>query len=264
MKSNLKVFMTSLMLIMANSHVFAQSSESDWNMMLVREDKVIPSQVGNYEAALMDLKEFLKEENVDDFQYFCHMQDDYHFTHVIPVNSCEDVDYMKLASWVERMSNPEADLIYSDINGSIESSRYYMLQYNPFLSYVPESENWIEGLPFRKWSFYSFYPGTEDDVRELLSAWQNLYLKQNVASGFRVFEGYLGTEQPLFVFTNWAEDPQDHQEKLYQTMETLGDESIILFQALMQYVRKVETVEGWFLPQYSYTLNQNLMETNLK
>lgn len=260
MKNLKKVFIASLMLLMAQGFAFGQSSESDWNMMLVREDKVVPSLVSNYEAALMDLKEFLTEENVEDFQYFCHMQDDYHFTHVIPVNSCEDVESLKLISWVERMSNPEADLIYDEINGSIESSRYYMLQYNPYLSYVPESENWIEGLPYRKWSFYYFYPGTMDDVRALLSAWQNLYMKNNVASGFRVFEGYLGTEQPLFVFTNWAEDPQDHQKKLYQTMVSLGDESIVLYQALMQYVRKVETIEGWYLPQYSYTQNQKFAE----
>lgn len=260
MKTINKVIIISLMFLLANGFVSGQSSESDWNMMLVREDNVIPSLVGNYEASLMDLKEFIIEENVEDFQYFCHMQDDYCFTHVIPVNSCEDVGYMKFASWVQRMSNPEADLIYADINGSIESSRYYMLQYNPYLSYVPESENWIEGLPYRKWSFYYFYPGTEDDARALLSAWQGLYMKKNVAGGFRVFEGYLGTEQPLFVFTNWAEDPKDHQEKLYQTMEALGEESIILYQALMQYVRKVETVEGWYLPQYSHTKNQKFAE----
>lgn len=258
MKTIVTILMTGIASIILNTILIAQSSESDWNMMLIRKDKVIPSLVSDYEAALMDLKDFLTDENVKDFQYFCHMQDDYCFTHVIPVNSCNDVEALKLGSLIERMNNPGLDLIHTDMNSTIESSRYYMLQYGPDLSYVPENENWIEGLPYRKWSFYYFYPGTEEAVREILLAWQGLYMKHDVASGFRVFEGYLGTEQPLFVFTNWAKDPKDHQEKLNQTMEKLGEESIVLWMALMEYVRKVDTVEGWFLPQYSYTKDQNL------
>jgi hypothetical protein len=255
-----KLLIASLFIIASNVSIPAQTSESEWDMMLVREDKTIPSLVGNYEAGLMDLKEFLIEENIEDFQYFCHMQDDYSFTHVIPINSFEDLESLKLASWVARMENPKADLIYNDINTSIESSRYYLVKYLPALSYVPESENWIKSLPYRKWSFYYFYPGTADDVSALLAAWQGLYMKYDAPSGFRVFEGYLGTEQPLYIFTNWAEDPMDHHEKLNQTMEKLGEESVVLWLALMEYVKEVKTIEGWFLPQYSYTQDQTLAE----
>lgn len=255
---NLKILnLVGLFILLLNSISIAQiSSESDLNLILVREDRVVPSLVGEYEAALFDLKEFLTVNNEAEFQYFCHLQDDYTFTHAIPVVDCEEVEYFKFVSWVERMNNPELDLIYDALNSCIESTKYSMIQYMPWLSYVPETEDWIEGLPYRKWNYYYFYPGTEDDVRDILLAWQNLYMKNDVPTGFRVFEGYLGTEQPMFIFANWAENPMDHMEKLYENMELLGEDGTILWNMTMQYVRKVETVEGWFLPQYSYIIDK--------
>jgi len=32
----------------------------------------------------------------------------------------------------------------------------------------------------------------------------------------------------------------------------LGEDGPILWMAMMELVRKVETIEGWYLPQYSY------------
>lgn len=255
---NLKILsFTGIFILLLNSISMAQvSSESELNKMLVRHDRVIPSLVGEYEAALIELKTFLAANNETEFQYFSHLQDDYTFTHVFPVNSCEDVEYMNFASWVERMNHPELELIYEIINSCIESTKYSMLQYMPGLSYVPESENWIEGLPYRKWNFYYFYPGTENEVYEILSAWQTLYMNNDIPTGFRVFEGFMGTEQPLFIFTNWAEDPMDHMGKLYENMELLGEDGTILWNLTMQYVRKVETIEGWFLPQFSYIIDK--------
>jgi hypothetical protein len=263
MKNLKALYFAGFFILLLNYTTIAQiSSESDLNLILLREDRVVPSLVGEYEAALIDLKEFLTANKEAEFQYFCHLQDDYTFTHAIPVVDCEDVEYYKFVSWIERMNHPELDLIYDVLNSCIESTKYSMIQYMPWLSYVPESENWIEGLPYRKWSFYYFYPGTEDDVRGILSSWQSLYLKNDIPTGFRVFEGYLGTEQPMFIFTNWAENPMDHMEKLHENMELLGPEGPILWNLTMQYVRKVETIEGWFLPQFSYIIDKEFAPTN--
>jgi len=260
MKNIRNLLFTVIVSLVSNAFVLAQPSTANPNLFLVREDKVKPSMVSTYESALADLKLILDEVNDLKIPYFCHIQDDFCFTHVIPVNSIEDVENLKIDRLVERLNRPELFLVYDDLCSAVESTRYYMFKYDPDLSYVPESQSWIDKMQYRKWSFYYFYPGTQDEVRKILLAWRALYAKNNVARGFRVFEGYLGTEQPMLIFTNWAESPADHQEKLNQTMEKLGEEGSALWMATMEYVRDVRVVEGWFLPQYSYTLGLKLAE----
>jgi hypothetical protein len=260
MKNTRNLLFTALLILVPNAFVLAQPSTVSLNLFLVREDKVRPSMVSTYESALADLKVMLNSVNDLKTPYFCHIQDDFCFTHVIPVNSLEDVENLKIDRLVERLNRPELKLVYNDMCSAVESTRYYVIRYLPDLSYVPESQSWIDKMQYRKWSFYYFYPGTQDEVKKILAAWKDLYLRNGVARGFRVFEGYLGTEQPMLIFTNWAENPADHQEKLNQTMEKLGEEGSVLWMATMEYVRDVKIIEGWFLPQYSYTLGLKLAE----
>ena len=45
--------------------------------------------------------------------------------------------------------------------------------------------------------------------------------------------------------------PGDLQDRLQENMESFGDSGSILWMKMMELVRKVETYEGWYLPQYS-------------
>ena len=260
MRNFRNVLIATLLALVSNSFVLAQSGESTIKLLLVREDKVIPSMASNYEAALADLKSILESVNDLKINYFCHMQDDFYFTHMIPVNSLEDIENLKFDRVVERLGKPELTLVYDELCNSIESSKYYLIKYHADLSYIPQSENWLEKSQYRKWTFYYLYPGTQDEVMKILSAWKGLYNTKEVLSGYRVFEGFLGIEQPVIILTNWAENPTNHQEKLTGAMEKLGNDGAALWTATMQYVREVKIIEGWFLPQYSYTRGLKLAE----
>ncbi len=75
---------------------------------------------------------------------------------------------------------------------------------------------------------------------------------KGIKSGFRVFSGFLGIEQPLYILTTWAEDPLDYHEKLQNTVGLLGEEGAVLWEKMLENVNGASAVEGWFLPQYSY------------
>jgi hypothetical protein len=68
----------------------------------------------------------------------------------------------------------------------------------------------------------------------------------------------VGIEQPVFILTTWAESPLDYQLNLQENINLLGEDGAVLWMAMMQLVRKVETVEGWYLPQYSFVPEFNL------
>jgi hypothetical protein len=98
-----------------------------------------------------------------------------------------------------------------------------------------------------------FEPGTEKEAEQILLAWKNLYKDKGVKSGFRVFKGVIGLDQPVYMFTTWSATPLDYQIELQESIELLDDDGTILWIAMMELVRKAETVEGWYLPQYSFT-----------
>jgi hypothetical protein len=79
-----------------------------------------------------------------------------------------------------------------------------------------------------------------------------LYEQKGVESGYRIFRGLIGIDQPVVMFTNWAKSPLEHQQNMEINMELLGENGSVLWLSMLEMARKVETVEGWYLPQYSY------------
>jgi hypothetical protein len=248
----------SLVMIFSYGCNYAQTKDGDWDLMLVREDRVKPSKVADYEAALMDKKIFLEENNVTNYTYFSHMMDNYNFTHVTPIERLNDLEQGILEYIKHKVNNPEFDLIVSDIFENIETYRYYIIRYHHELSHVPPNNSWESGSPYRKWNYYYFKPGKEKEVERILASWHSLYNKHEINNGYRIFSGFTGLYQPLYIFTVWAEDPTELQRNLQDNMTLFGEEGAILWTKTMEYVHKVETFEGWYLPQYSYTNNKKL------
>ena len=246
------------LLMLSSACVDAQQTDNQWQFMLVREDKVKPSSLIDYENGLFDMKSFLEENKVEDFFYFTHLREDYTFMHITTIDQLSDLNKGIFEYVKQKVNKPEFELIWSDITASIDSYRYYLIKYSHDLSYVPETNDWEIGLPFRKWNYYYFKPGTDKEVKAVLAAWRQLYKDSGIKNGFRVFAGSIGLEQPLFVFATWAEDPQGLQINLQENMKLLGDRGAALNAKMLEYVERVESYEGWYLPQYSYNTGQKL------
>jgi hypothetical protein len=244
------------MIFLLNFNAYSQQSISDWDLVLIREDHVKPSMTKEYEMALTQLKSFLEEEKVGDFGYFTHLQDNLNFTHVSPINQLSDLDKGMLDYVAQKVNKPELNLILENLNSTIESYRNYIVQYRPELSYVPGTDMWEEGQYYRRWNFYLFLPGAEQDVELILKSWKGLYKNNDIKHGFRVMKGFIGVEQPMYILTTWAEDPLDYQNNIQAIMEKFNQEKaggLELWLKMMESAKEVETLEGWYLPQYSYT-----------
>ncbi|MCB2207346.1 MAG: hypothetical protein KQH67_03535 [Bacteroidetes bacterium] len=241
-----------ILLFIGAEVTFAQLSDKDWKYIVVREDVVKPSMTNDYEASLTDLRSFLMENKVHGVKYITQLQDNLHYTHITTVKKLGEFDEGLSAYIRGDKKSAEFDLIWSDLNETIESYSYYVVKYEDDLSYVPDDKVWLEDAPYRRWNYFYFQPGTEKEVQKLISAWKNLYEDKGISNGFRVYTGVIGIERPVIIFTTWAKNPRDFQENIQKNIELLGEEGTILWMAMMQLVRKVETVEGWYLPQYSF------------
>lgn len=241
-----------MLIILGIDGAFAQLSDEGWKYMMVREDVVKPSMTIYYEASLSDLASFLSDNKVQGVNYITQLQDNYHYTHITSLSNLNEIDGGLGAFIKGDKKSAEFDLIWDDLNETIESYSYYVVKFEPDLSYVPDGKVWLEEAPYRRWNYFYFQPGTEKEAEQLLKAWKNLYEDKGLEHGYRVFTGVIGIEQPVVVFTTWAESPLDYQENLQDNIKLLENEGSILWMAMMEMVRKVETVEGWYLPQYSF------------
>jgi len=243
-----------LIIALTGSHFcpgLAQTTDVDWDVLLIREDHVKPSLTMEYEASLMDLMDFFESRPESNLNYFIHLQDNYYFSHIIPLSSMDKIEEGMLETIVATSADKTLELIWEDLNSSIETSRYYTMKYRPEYSYLPEGDDWLHEVPYRRWNHYYFQPGTEKEVEELFEAWHYLYNDVGARSGYRIYKGLIGQEQPLYIFATWAADPGEYQDRLQENMELLGKDGVILWMKMMELVRKVETIEGWYLPQYS-------------
>lgn len=232
--------------------IVAQNIDDKDNYILIREDVVKPSRTVEYEAALAELSNFLKKNEVSDIMYLTQLQDNYSYAHISIIKNIDQLDG-GLRKYFEGTANSaEFELIWDYLNESIEYYEFTIGKYHPELSYVSDGNLWLEKAPYRRWNYYYFQPGTEAQVEQIMASWASLYKQKGIEHGFRVFKGLIGTENPVYIFTTWAESPLDYQQGLQDNIKLLGEEGAELWMAMMKYVRDVETVEGWYLPQYSY------------
>lgn len=244
-------FLLCLVLLTGFSSITAQTLDKS-NYIVIRTDVVKPSMTAQYEGSLADLSDFLSENKVKDANYLTQLEDNYHYSHITFVDNLNDIDG-GLASYINgKKKSAGFNLIWETLNETIESYFFYVVKFMPELSYVPDRQNWLEGNQYRRWNYLHFTPGTEKQAEEIIASWKSLYEKKGVKNGFRIFKGELGMERPVYIFTTWAEDPLTYQQNLQDNMALLDNEGVQLWMAMMALVRKVETVEGWYLPQYSY------------
>lgn len=230
----------------------AQLPDKDLNYLLVREDVVKPSRAALYEASLFDLAQFLTENKVKEVNYMTQIQDNFHYAHVARLASMEDINGGLEAFIRGEEKSAEFNLIWEALNKTIESYRYYVVKYEPALSYVPDGQIWLEEAPYRRWNYLHFEPGTEKEAERILMAWKNLYEDRGAQSGFRVFKGVIGLDQPTMLLTTWSASPYEYQRELDESIALLDEEGTVLWLAMMELVRKAETIEGWYLSQYSF------------
>ncbi len=230
----------------------SQSSSKESEMLLIREDVVKPYLAADYEISLIDLAAFFQENNVKDVNYLTHIQDNFHYSFITTINDIGDIPNGFNAYVSGQESNTEFNLLWELLTESMESYHCYVVRYDKENSYVPDGNDWIEGFPYRKWNYFYFEPGTEMEVDQILSAWKNLYVEKGLMTGYRVYRGVIGIEQPVVIFTSWAKSALDHHQNLAVNVEILGEEGSILLLGMLELANKTETIEGYFVPEFSY------------
>ncbi|MGF1670913.1 MAG: hypothetical protein ACFCU6_10715, partial [Balneolaceae bacterium] len=134
-----------------------------------------------------------------------------------------------------------------------ESHRDFLVRYRTDLSYKPEHGNkFADGISFIRWDFYYVHPGMEQQMEENANKWKALYTKHNIEAGYRVFTGDIGTDMPMLVVVQLANNDVEYFTTRERQRDTFGTEGTNLWNETLSIVRKYESKTGVTRPDLSY------------
>ncbi|MDR8393705.1 hypothetical protein NC796_21305 [Aliifodinibius sp. S!AR15-10] len=225
----------------------------------IHEDVVYPSKVQHYEETAKNLANLFREHQIGSMSYTTANTMDFTYIYITPLKSLADVEKMDMA--FAELQDKIGDEAFEEAMGAFsdcyDSHRNYMVRMRSDLSYKPEyGNNPNDGMNYRSWEFYHVYPGKEAQMEEMAMKWKNLYTKHNIAEGYRIYLGDMGTEMPLLIVVQSAKNAVDHATKSEKIMKTLGEEGESLWYETMAMVRKIEQKTGMIRPDLSYTSGQ--------
>lgn len=235
-----------VLLLLPFFQLSAQEKLPDSELLLVHQDVIFPYAADKYEKAVKDFIGMLKDSKVESM--FRTLQSDY-FTYIYltPVK-----DYDGLANYfgmrtdmVEKIGKEKFSKIMSGFDGCYASHKNYILNLRNDLSYKPKyGMDPKEDMNFRHVDYLYLVPGKEDEMIKLLKEYKSLYEKKNIAEGYRVYFGDLGTDMPMVVFVQPAKNRTDWSTLSDKQDEILGEEANVLWNKAMAITQSFEHHSG--------------------
>jgi len=233
---------------------YGQEDKTKNQLFIIHEDVVKPSMVAQYEKAASDLVAKLKEHNIASFNYGAASTTDLHYLYVTPIKNMAELDINAEEEIIEKMGKDATRAMWEQFANCYDSHKNFLVTRLTDLSYQPESaDNDGEQKNFIHWDYYHVQPGKGDEARSLSKEWRDLYASNNVAMGYNLYVGGIGTDMPLFVTTQRAKNAADFQMQSAKTAELLGDAGKDLNQRTMAITLRFESRDGWARPDLSYT-----------
>ena len=243
------------MLLLQSSEAIAQSQPVN-QIFWVHEDQVKPSMTKEYEAVTKDFIAALKKHNVKDTDFSMARLDNGTYLSISPVSNMADLDRNPLAPLAEKMGNEKFGELFTRFNKCYDVHKDYMVHLIENLSYMPDGLTTnTPGQDFRKWHFLHVSPENVPALREKMLEIKELYKEKGAKENYRVYRNGFGSDGDYYLVVISAKDAQSYAQISDETEELLGQEGKMLFEDMMQYVKKYETETGSMRPDLAYTSN---------
>ena len=237
-------------------NVYAQEEESQSQLFRIHEDVVKPSMVGKYENAAKELKASLTTHGITSVSYLTANTDDFHFMYVTEIANMAALDQDPFSDLAKKMGEEAMQAMWANFADCYDSHKNFIASLQMDLSYDPGTSE--EDMNFRHWDWYYIYPDKGQEARAIAKEWHDLYTKNNIPTGYRIYTGGLGTEAPLYIVVQSAKNAADFESKNAKVNELLGEEAQELMQRTMAITRKFETKTGWMRPDLSYMPSEEM------
>ena len=227
-----------------------QAQEAKVQKFVVHEDVVKPHKMMEYEKVSKEFVATLKKHAGPEAAFMAMSSDDMRYIFISPIDNMAALDQNPFAKLEESMGKEATKELFNKWGDMYETHYDYVLNLNPSLSYNSGSIM-EEGINYRKIEYYYILPDKMDEAFAIAKEWKELHASNNIASGYRVYSGGMGTE-PMLMVVNWAKDPVEMEKQGMMVRETLGEAGKALYVRTMALTKRMESITGWMRPDLSY------------
>lgn len=232
-----------------------QDEEPKAQLFFVTEEVVKPSIVGKYEALA---KEYVAKciKHKSPYPFYTFSTDDFHYYWAFPVKNFADIDnlFKAGAEMVEKEGIEQWQEMMVKFGQTLYSYHRFVVRYMPQQSYIPSNPRLKpEESKFCYWTFIYVHFAKEIEFEKLCQEWVDLYKSKNIADGWSIYVGDIGTDLPIYVFHESGKNAADYFRQSEENQKLLGEEAKALSKKTLSLIRKLEIKTGWSRPDLSYT-----------
>jgi hypothetical protein len=250
MKNYLSILVLALFLIPLSAKT---QTENVPTMMVMWENEIPPSMVSEYEKVVTKESEIFRKLNYPR-SYFVYQTDDYHYWWVMIIKDIGDFEKInqELGNIIIKMDKEEGFVFNQEFKGKTNFVKPMILQWLPNLSNIPEGTINFDKPKYFRWGFCYVKFGFENSFIQNWQKWIDLFKKNQLEIGWNFITGIIGTENPFFIWAEVYDSPLDMETKRAKAFQNITEQSDILWNETLQYLRKIEIKTGWYRPDLSY------------
>lgn len=182
----------------------------------------------------------------------------FHYYFTVPMESLADVE--KMYSIVDKIAE-EAGEKWQEANKGLTDTYEYrkrgFITLRPELCYIPENPRLqLEEQKFFHWGFCFIKPGKEAEFESIQKDWAKLFEENNISTGFNLYVGGIGTDQPFYFYAMNGKNFSDYWNQHYKDFQVLGESAGKLNSKGLQTLRKFEEKTGRYRPDLSYIIEK--------
>ncbi len=227
----------------------AQDAESP-DMFLVMEEFVAPSDMAEFWKVQSEGFELM--DKLDFKLHFGAFQTDRNsFYWVFPIKSFADIDasYAQWMDYARQMKESGWDP-QQKFRGLSNMSQF-VVKFDKDLSRIaPKVEN-AEPQIFYEWTYVYLKSGHEEEAGEVIQKFKQFYDEEGIEFYWYVYPVMLGEHTPCWILETIADNEADFRKLESEIHKKYKEDTRPMWQEFVQHVRSIDTVKGWYLPDWS-------------
>lgn len=240
--------------------VAAAQQEGPPQMMYVVQDFVKPGMMQEYEAAgkafIKDLSAMPKAKETIRYVGLSGMEVGYIYS--VPIQGWMGLDKawkdweaarkaMGEKKWGEHMNRSAA---------MVDHGSTSIIMLRPDLSYLPETTalTVTTDRPYRHYNWWYVIPGKEQALEAVAKEYVELYRSKGIKTGWRVYQGVVGPDNPMYLVVETATDPAAYHAEQQRIEKMLGEAGQQLSAKALKFARRIVENDAWVRPELSFPM----------
>jgi hypothetical protein len=233
----------------------AAAQEKKPQLFFVEDDVVKPAMVAQFEAVIKEFNAAMLTQFNWPWAMETYATEDFHYYLCYPMASLTDLDkaFSVFNEILGKFGEQKWDALNRKLGDTIEYFKQSTITFSPELSCVPEKPGLKpEEMKFVYWGFCYVMPGREKEFEAQFKKIAALFKAKNVDHGFNTWVGGIGTELPLYIYTELGKSAADFFLTSEKAMKILDPEVTKLWNKTLTIMRKYEFKMGTYRPDLSY------------